>query len=120
MMTTIKTSLSKVLTLAVVALTVLFSFAVNPAVAQPLGYCCDLDFKLQNSQQHECLVDYTYSYFSFADLTNESDKSAIVLDPAGEKISIPPLTTIDVDLYPSGTYILQQGSGPVSFDCDDY
>ena len=119
MMTTIKTSLSKVLTLAVVALTVLFSFAVNPAVAQPLGYCCDLNLGLQNRFNNECQVRSDSDLkFLQAELHNDSPTSATVINKfLKQEIVIPSDQKRLVPLLPNSSFVLDAGTGPVKFNC---
>ncbi|NEO16188.1 MULTISPECIES: hypothetical protein [Moorena] len=119
-MKTIKTSLSKVLTLAVVALTVLFSFAVNPGVAQADGYCCGGDVTyLQNPQEHFCLVEAAPGYeYEAAILHNESPEEAVVIDAStGEPTFIPPFGDNILRLPQYSVFYLVEGNGPVDFHC---
>lgn len=120
-MNTIKTSLSKVLTLAVVALTVLFSFAVNPGVAQADGYCCGGKVTyLQNPDEHFCVVEVTPDYdYMLAKLHNKSCKQVKVRDSAMHQSTvIDPNEDITLPLPEYGAFFLVEGNGPVDFECE--
>ena len=124
-MNTIKTNLTKVLTLALVALTVLFSFAINPGVAQAEGYCCGgdvtyLGFDQKNPPEMECIIEPApgYEYYK-AYLSNVSNDFAAVKDDANGFIPIPPLSVVEVGVPPYGVDVFRMagGDGPVYFNC---
>ncbi|NEP23321.1 hypothetical protein [Moorena sp. SIO3I6] len=119
-MNTIKTSLSKVLTLAVVALTVIITFALNPGEALA-GYCCGGDVTyLRYPDEMQCDVEVTSDYdYQLAKLHNESSKQVKVRDSAtGHPTVILPNEYIVLPLPESGVFSLKEGDGPVDFECE--
>lgn len=118
-MTTITSMLRKVLTLAVVALAVLFSFAINPGVAEAVGYCCSGDYKEINADYPQCEVDYAPGYeFTSAILTNEGNDRAIIYSTySSGPIALSPGQSTEQFLPQHDLWTLSQGSGPVTFYC---
>ncbi|NEN98076.1 MAG: hypothetical protein F6K50_21925 [Moorea sp. SIO3I7] len=119
-MNTIKTSLSKVLTLAVVALTVIITFALNPGEALA-GYCCGGGVTyLRYPDEMECNVEVTPGYdYLFAKLHNESPERVKVVDSAtGQPTFISPNEYIVLPLPEYGVFYLKEGNGPVDFYCE--
>jgi len=118
-MKTIKTSLSKVLTVALVALTVLFSFAVNPAVAEAVGYCCSGEYKQITADYPTCKIEYAPNYeYEEANLINKSDELVVVIEEStDEAIMLYEHENVLLPLAKKDTFELVEGDGPVSFDC---
>ncbi|NEO68795.1 hypothetical protein [Moorena sp. SIO3H5] len=119
-MKTIKTSLSKVLTVALVALTVIVTFALNPGEALA-GYCCGGKVTyLQNPDEHFCVVEVTPDYdYLLAKLHNESSKVVKVRDSAMHQSTvIDPNEDIVLPLPEYGAFFLVEGDGPVDFECE--
>ncbi|NEP35529.1 MULTISPECIES: hypothetical protein [unclassified Moorena] len=118
-MKTIKTSLSKVLTVALVALTVLFSFAVNPGVAEAVGYCCSGEYKQITADYPTCKIEYAPGYeYERADLFNNSDELVVVIEEStDEAIILYEYEDLLLPLAKNDTFELLEGSGPVEFKC---
>ncbi|NEQ87647.1 MAG: hypothetical protein F6K26_48960 [Moorea sp. SIO2I5] len=118
-MNTITSSFSKVLTLAVVALTVIVTLAVNPGEALARN-CCPghpiyLDF-----DSRTCEVEDGYGYeFTQAYLSNKSNNPSVVEDNSkkGEYIILSQFGSTYVPLTKKTSFSLLGSNGPVYFYC---
>ncbi|WP_424100024.1 hypothetical protein [Moorena producens] len=117
-MNTIKNSLSKVLTIAVVVLTVIVTFAIHPSEALA-GYCCTGDYTQITPDYPTCKVDYARGYeYKEALLSNDSKTTAKVEEKkTGSVITINKYDAEFVELPHHETFTLVEGTGRVVFDC---
>ena len=120
-MTNIKNIFKKGLSLAVVALAILFSFAFNPAVAHADGYCCGGDITFLGAEGGDsCKVEYAPGYeYTSAVLINTDFETDVVFDAAaGQPILLEAGGAVVVDLPPYDEFYLDKGNGRVYFLCE--